>query len=93
LQANSSSWFTFTGNLSITGIDIDMTLDSIISAPYYGLRSTHYEKKQSERDPYLDNTRSSFSLDVSLQGSINEREMRHAVYKVWGREIHRDRGG
>jgi hypothetical protein len=34
LHANSSSWLTSTGNLSITGRDIVFTDDSIISAPY-----------------------------------------------------------
>lgn len=34
LHANSSSWFTSIGNLSMTGRDIVLTEDSIISAPY-----------------------------------------------------------
>jgi hypothetical protein len=35
LQANSSSWLTSTGRRLITGLDIVLTLDSTISAPYY----------------------------------------------------------
>jgi hypothetical protein len=35
LQAKSSSWFTSTGSLSMTGRDMVFTDDSIISAPYY----------------------------------------------------------
>lgn len=34
LHANSSREFTSTGSLSITGRDIDITDDSMISAPY-----------------------------------------------------------
>lgn len=79
-HANSSSWFT--GSLSITGFDMDLTEDSIISAPYY--RRVEHRGGQflimdliRLIDTDLDNPRAGFGMFIDPQSRIYKREVRN----------------
>ena len=70
----------------MTGRDIVLTDDSIISAPYCD-NNQKINGEGIKKNPDLDNPRAGLSLLVRTQCCTDEREMRDSRYKVGGIDI------
>lgn len=68
----------------MTGRDMDLTLDSTISAPNYKKNLNDLSRVKGMTN--LDNTRGSFALLISPNSRFYQRYMRHAGNEIgwWG---------